>query len=57
MTAAAAIVALVLIGMQDKGVYSKPVDELVAQKAKFVGKPVRAEGLLVHGSLVKRESP
>lgn len=57
VTAAAAIVALVLVGMQDKGVYSKPVDELVAQKAKFVGKPVRAEGLLVHGSLVKRESP
>jgi cytochrome c-type biogenesis protein CcmE len=57
VTAAAAIVALVLVGMQDKGVYSKPVDELVAQKAKFIGKPVRAEGLLVHGSLVKRESP
>jgi len=57
VTAAAAIVALVLVGMQDKGVYSKPVDELVAQKTKFVGKPVRAEGNLVHGSLVKRESP
>lgn len=57
VTAAAAIVALVLVGMQDKGVYSKPVDELIQQKTKFVGKPVRAEGLLVHGSLVKRESP
>jgi cytochrome c-type biogenesis protein CcmE len=57
VTAAAAIVALVLVGMQDKGMYSKPVDELVVQKAKFVGKPVRAEGNLVHGSLVKRESP
>lgn len=55
--AAAAIVALVLVGMQDKGMYSKPVDELVAQKTKFVGKAVRAEGNLVHGSLVKRESP
>lgn len=55
--AAAAIVALVLVGMQDKGMYSKPVDELVQQKTKFVGKPVRAEGNLVHGSLVKRESP
>ena len=55
VTAAAAIVALVLVGMQDKGMYSKPVDELVAQKAKFVGKPVRAEGNLVHGSLAKRE--
>ena len=55
--AAAAIVALVLVGMQDKGMYSKPVDVLVAEKAKFIGKPVRAEGNLVHGSLVKRDSP
>ena len=57
LMAAAAIVALVLVGMQDKGIYSKPVDELVAQKAKFMGKSVRAEGSLVHGSLVKREDP
>ena len=57
LMAAAAIVALVLVGMQDKGIYSKPVDELVAQQAKFVGKSVRAEGNLVHGSLVKREDP
>ena len=57
LMAAAAIVALVLVGMQDKGIYSKPVDELVAQKAKFVGKSVRAEGTLVHGSLVKRDDP
>ena len=55
--AAAAIVALVLVGMQDKGTYSKDVDVLLAEKAKFIGKPVRVEGLLVHGSLVKREQP
>ena len=55
--ASAAIVALVLVGMQDKGVYSKDVDVLIAERAKFVGKPVRVEGNLVHGSLVKRESP
>ena len=55
--AAAAIVALVLVGMQDKGMYSKPVDVLIAERAKLVGKPVRAEGNLVHGSLVYRESP
>lgn len=55
--AAAAIVALVLVGMQDKGTYSKDVDVLVAEKAKFIGKPVRVEGNLVHGSLVKRETP
>lgn len=57
LMAAAATVALVLVGMQDKGIYSKPVDELVAQKAKFIGKSVRAEGNLVHGTLVKREDP
>src|SRR5690242_13258815 len=57
LMAAAAIVALVLIGMEGKGIYSKPVDELVAQKTKFIGKSVRAEGNLVHGSLVKREDP
>ncbi|HEY5242487.1 MAG TPA: cytochrome c maturation protein CcmE, partial [Polyangiaceae bacterium] len=54
---AAGIAALVLTGMQDKAMYSKPVDELLAQKAKFVGRPVRAEGMLVHGSLVHRDQP
>jgi cytochrome c-type biogenesis protein CcmE len=54
---AAAIAGLVLTGMQSKAIYSKPVDELLAQKAKFAGRPVRAEGILVHGSLVKRDQP
>jgi cytochrome c-type biogenesis protein CcmE len=54
---AAAIAALVLGGMQDNAIYSKPVDVLLAEKAKFVRRPVRAEGNLVHGSLVKRELP
>jgi cytochrome c-type biogenesis protein CcmE len=54
---AAAIAALVLTGMQDNAIYSKPVDQLLAQKAKFAGRPVRAEGSLVHGSLMKREQP
>jgi cytochrome c-type biogenesis protein CcmE len=55
--AAAAIVVVVLAGMQDKGMYSKSVDQLMSEKAKFVGKPVRAEGNLVHGTLVKKDSP
>jgi cytochrome c-type biogenesis protein CcmE len=55
--AAAAIAGLVLTGMKDNAIYSKSVDELVAQKAKFAGRQVRAEGMLVHGTLVKRESP
>jgi cytochrome c-type biogenesis protein CcmE len=54
---AAAIAALVLTGMQDKAIYSKPVDELLNQKSKFLGRPVRVEGNLVHGSLAKRDQP
>jgi cytochrome c-type biogenesis protein CcmE len=54
---AAAITGLVLFGMQDKAIYSKPVDELLMHKAKFLGRPVRAEGNLVHGTLVKRDTP
>jgi cytochrome c-type biogenesis protein CcmE len=54
---AGAIATLVLTGMQDKAIYSKPVDELLSQRAKFVGRPVRAEGNLVHGSLTKRDQP
>lgn len=54
---AGGIAALVLTGMQDKAIYSKGVDELLAQKSKFQGRPVRAEGILVHNSLVKRDQP
>jgi cytochrome c-type biogenesis protein CcmE len=53
----AAIASMFLFGMKDNAIYSKPVDELVANKAKFAEHPVRAEGSLVHGSLEKRESP
>ena len=53
----AAIAYTVLSGMKDNAIYSKPVDELVAQKSKFAGRQVRAEGNLVHGTLQKREQP
>ncbi len=55
--AAAAIVALVFTSMEGKGIYSKPVDELVKNKSTFAGRQVRAEGNLVHGTLKKREQP
>jgi len=51
------LVAVFMTQMKDNAIYSKPVDELVANKAKFEGRPVRAEGSLVHGSLMKREQP
>jgi cytochrome c-type biogenesis protein CcmE len=54
---AAAIAGLVLTGMQNNAIYSKPVDQLLAEKSKFAGRPVRAEGNLIHGSLLKREQP
>jgi cytochrome c-type biogenesis protein CcmE len=54
---AASIAGLVLVGMQGGAVYSKPVDELLANKSRFAGRDVRAEGNLVHGTLVKRDSP
>ncbi|HRH00702.1 MAG TPA: cytochrome c maturation protein CcmE [Polyangiaceae bacterium] len=55
--AAAAVVALVFTGMEGKGIYSKPVDELVKAQGAFKGRAVRAEGNLVHGTLQKREQP
>jgi cytochrome c-type biogenesis protein CcmE len=54
---AAGLAALFLLGMKDKAIYAKPIDQLVAEKARFTGRPVRAEGLLVHGSLEKRDMP
>ena len=52
-----AIVSVVLFTMKDKAIYSKPVDALLADKAKFVNRPVRVEGNLVHGSLIHHEKP
>lgn len=54
---AAAIATLVLTGMQDNAIYSRSVNQLLAEKARFVHRPVRAEGTLVHGLLVKRDLP
>lgn len=49
--------AVFLTQMKENAIYSKPVDELVAEREKFAGRPVRAEGTLVHGSLMKRDQP
>jgi cytochrome c-type biogenesis protein CcmE len=55
--AAASIVALVLFGVGGGAVYAKPVDELLAQKGRFAGRAVRAQGDLVPGSLQRRIDP
>jgi cytochrome c-type biogenesis protein CcmE len=57
LMAAAAVVALVFTGIEDNGIYAKPVDELLKNKSKFANREVKADGYLVHGSLTKRESP
>jgi cytochrome c-type biogenesis protein CcmE len=51
------LAALFLLGMKDNAIYSKPVDELVAQRSHFTGRPVRVDGTLVHGTLLRREQP
>jgi cytochrome c-type biogenesis protein CcmE len=57
VSGAAAIVALAMSGMTSNGLYSRKIDQLVAQRSSFVGRQVIAEGQLVHGTLAKRESP
>ena len=54
---AVGIVSVVLFTMKDKAIYSKPVDALILEKGKFLGRPVRVEGNLVHGSLVHHDKP
>jgi cytochrome c-type biogenesis protein CcmE len=53
----AGVASFVLMGMKDQAIYSKSVDELVANKSRFAGRQVMAEGNLVHGSLTKRDQP
>ena len=48
--AAGAIVAIVLT-MMNGAIYSKTVDVLLANKGRFMNRPVRVEGSLVHGTL------
>jgi cytochrome c-type biogenesis protein CcmE len=52
-----AIVALVMTSFNDAAIYSKGVDELVAQKDKFADRNVRVQGTLVKGTLVRRDTP
>jgi cytochrome c-type biogenesis protein CcmE len=55
--AGAGTLALVLGGMKDNSIYAKSVDDLIRERDKFQGRAVRAEGNLVHGTLVRREAP
>jgi cytochrome c-type biogenesis protein CcmE len=52
-----ALVALVMTSFKDSTIYSKGIDQLVAEKSKWVGRTVRVEGTLVRGTLKFREKP
>ena len=51
-----AVVALVL-GSKSDAIYSKGVDQLLEEASSFEGRQVRVQGILVSGSLEKRDDP
>jgi cytochrome c-type biogenesis protein CcmE len=51
------ILTLVLTSFDNAAVYSRPVDVLVKEKQKLLGRNVRVEGALVKGSLKRRDQP
>jgi cytochrome c-type biogenesis protein CcmE len=51
------VLTLVLTSVQDAAIYSKGVDELVAQRQRLLSSNVRVEGNLVSGSLRRRDQP
>ena len=54
---ASAIVVLVMTSFNDSAIYSKGVDEIVAQKDKLGDRNLRVQGTLVKGTLVRRDTP
>jgi cytochrome c-type biogenesis protein CcmE len=54
---AAAILTLVMTNLNDAAIYSKGVDEMMAQKASLADRNVRVQGTLVKGTLARRDSP
>ena len=51
------ILALVLTSFEDSAVYSKGVDELVAEREKLGNRNVRVAGNLLKGTLKRRDEP
>lgn len=54
---AGGILTLVLTSFKHSAVYSKGVDELIVDKQKLNGRNVRVAGVLVKGSLKRRDEP
>lgn len=53
----AAILTLVMTNLNDAAIYSKGVDEMMAQKDSLADRNVRVQGTLVKGTLARRDSP
>jgi cytochrome c-type biogenesis protein CcmE len=53
----AAILPLVMTNLHDAAIYSKGVDEAVAQKDTLGDRNLRVQGTLVKGTLARRDSP
>lgn len=54
---AGGVLALVLTSFKQSAVYSKGVDELIAEKERIAGRNVRVTGNLVKGTLKRRDEP
>jgi cytochrome c-type biogenesis protein CcmE len=54
---AAGIAGLVLTSFKGAAVYSKTVDEVMREQGALVGRRLRVDGNLVHGSLERRDKP
>jgi len=54
---AGGIVALVMTSFKDAAVYSKNVDQVMAEGRSLGTRQLRVEGNLVHGSLTRRDQP
>ena len=52
-----ALVGLFMFGFKEAAIYATPVDQLLAQQDKLMGRKVRVEGELVPGTLEKRDKP
>jgi cytochrome c-type biogenesis protein CcmE len=51
------IVTLVMTSFNDAAVYSKNVDQALAEAGSLKGRNLRVDGNLVHGSLERRDQP
>ena len=57
LVAGGALLVLVLTSFKGSAIYSKKVDELLAERDRLASRNVRVEGSLVKGSLRRRDDP